>query len=166
MLVKQDPASLSFPSDAKAPMKKLPFLKNKASDTELALYFDPKRFPSETKAYLQIKLKEKLIVQIIQNLVEYDPLELREFMKEKLCQAHIDLEIKFKFTSNALVFLLKMFDTNIKKIIRDRQSRKNAVVAMVTTPNPQGLSPLKSHKIRGSKFADIQNQKRYEEHNN
>lgn len=134
MLVKQDPALLSLSADTKAPMKKLPFLKNKASDSQLALYFDPKRYPSETKGYLQIKLKEKLIVQTIQNLVEYDPLELREFMKEKLCQAHIDLEIKFKFTSNALVYLLKLFDSNIKKIIKERQRRRNVAGSVVTTP--------------------------------
>ena len=70
-------------------------------------------------------MNEKMIVNYLQCLINSQSLHLAQFIRKKLVEAYVQIEVKHKFENQALYYLLSMYDHDVDAVIA-RQRKKMA----------------------------------------
>lgn len=65
-----------------------------------------------------MRTSERLIVNLLQCLIQTGIKVLSEFSREKLLDAYIKTEKTLKFTNKGFLYLLKFFEKDVSKMIQ------------------------------------------------
>lgn len=116
----------------------------------IAQAFDPSKFTQETSKYLAMKESEKKIVNFFQCLILLKQENISEFLKDKLCLAYTQIELKHRFKDNAIYYLLTKFDPDAEKILRDWSHKKSKQRQPAQSPKTSRKEedPTKSNRRR------------------
>lgn len=97
-----------------------------SNDSKIAEFLHSKsKFFEETQQYSQTKMNEKMIVNYLQCLINSQSLHLTQFIRKKLVEAYVRIEVKHKFENQAMYYLLSMYDHDVDAVIA-RQRKKTA----------------------------------------
>lgn len=75
------------------------------------------QFYDESSLYNHIRANEKMIVNLMQCMIMCGDGECHQFLTSKLAETYVHIEQKFKFKSNALIYLLSLLTSNIDSVI-------------------------------------------------
>jgi len=92
-------------------------------DKTIAPFFDQQFFPDEFEKYQQMKMNEKMIVNLVQCLVHSGHSVFSDFILEKLCKTYNHIEHKLKFRNKGLYYLMSLFDKNVFNMLKKRSQR-------------------------------------------
>ena len=78
--------------------------------------------PDEFTQFSSFKKNEKMIVNLLKCLIQAGHPALRQAAKQSLLSACLYLEQDFKFKSKAMIYLLKIFDPNVEKMLKNKKN--------------------------------------------
>mmetsp|Transcript_29766 Transcript_29766/g.45366 ORF Transcript_29766/g.45366 Transcript_29766/m.45366 type:complete len:223 (+) Transcript_29766:2155-2823(+) len=111
-------------------------------DSQIQQALDPQAHQEEAATYMNLKTTEKLIINLMQCLIQTGSKVLVEFIRDEVLQAYLALEKKYKFQNKGLHYLLGLFEKDVAKLLqfsrhKDKQERLAKVRSKKNISLPQ-----------------------------
>ena len=75
------------------------------------------QFYDESSLYNHMRANEKMIVNLVQCMIVCGDGEYHKHLTSQLTEAYLHIELKFKFKSNALLYLLSLLTSQVDQVI-------------------------------------------------
>ena len=98
-------------------------LDGRIDDSIICNVFNQRHFPEETQAYMNFKQQEKMIVNLMQCIIQSGHGRFQEYVKEQLLMTFLKVESKTKFRNKGLYHLLGLFGKDVENLVKQKRNR-------------------------------------------
>jgi hypothetical protein len=86
-------------------------------DSEIQGVLSPEFNQQESSEYMQMRTKEKMIVNQLQCFINTGIKVLVDYIRQQLLDQYIRMERKYKFKNKGVLYLLQLFNKDVKKML-------------------------------------------------
>jgi len=94
-------------------------------DGHIFKVFDHRLYPEESVAYINYKTNEKMIVNLLQCMINSGHAHLGEFIKTQSLSTFVAIETRHKFRNKGLYYILSLFGKDVEQLVKQKKM-KNA----------------------------------------